>query len=169
MTFVKNEIVINLSRSELQMVNDVCAKFDESVKTNKHKPTFIHPYAPRATKVGIMAEVAFAQWSLFDYEYVRYQSQTDDVLGYQIKATERVDGSLIKQPHNPSGIYVLGIVNTTLNEVAFKGWMSSKEIQQECYWRSNVPKPGFFVPQSELWSMSELTETKELAAHRGAF
>jgi hypothetical protein len=62
---------------------------------------------------------------------------------------------------------VLGIVNAALDTVTFKGWLLSQEMQQDCYWRTDVPNPAYFVPQSELWSMSELTSTKELAAYHG--
>jgi hypothetical protein len=90
-------------------------------------------------------------------------------MGYQIKTTALSTGSLIKKLSNPSGTYVLAILNGDYESVTLKGWALSQEIEQECYWRNDVPKPAWFMPQSQLWSMDELTHTAELAAHNGAF
>jgi hypothetical protein len=120
-------------------------------------------------RVGYAGEYAFAKWLKVPFKYKSYDRLSTDVMGYQIKTTALSTGSLIKKLSNPSGTYVLAILNGDYESVTLKGWALSQEIEQECYWRNDVPKPAWFMPQSQLWSMDELTETAELAAHNGAF
>jgi len=164
---LKTEIVIDLDAADCRLRDTVTnQKINEAIRLKqKHKyeaATKKHPFY-----VGLTAEVAFAKWLHVPYYFVPYKKNSADVMGYQIKATHLEIGSLIKTEDNPDGVYVLGIVNAALNKVTFKGWLLSDEMQEDCYWRPEALNPAYFVPQSELWSMSELTSTKELAAYHG--
>ena len=164
---LKTEIVIKLDAANCRLRDQIVSMKITETKLLKQKHTFTPTSQRHPFYEGFTGELAFAKWLHVPYKYKPYDKQDADVMGYQIKTTQRPDGCLIKQAHMPTGVYVLGIVNAALDTVTFKGWALTHEIEQEAYWRTDVPKPAYFVPQSELWSMSELTSTKELAAYHG--
>ena len=161
------KIVIKLDAADCRLRDSIVSKKQTETKLLKQHHTFPVTDGKDPKYVGYTGEIAFSKWLHVPYTYKPYEKGDADVMGYQIKTTQRADGCLIKQLHMPSGVYVFGTVNDALDTVTFKGWILSEEIHQECYWRTDVPKPAYFVPQSELWSMSELTSTKELAAFHG--
>jgi hypothetical protein len=164
---IKTEIVIKLDDADCRLRDSIVSKKQTETKLLKQNHTFPVTDGKDPKYVGYTGEIAFAKWLHVPYTYKPYDKLDADVMGYQIKTTQRASGCLIKQAHMPRGVYVFGTVNDALDTVTFKGWILSEEIHQECYWRSDVPKPAYFVPQSELWSMSELTSTTELAAFHG--
>ena len=168
MTFMlKTEIVIKLDAADCRLRDSIVSKKQTETKLLKQHHTFPVTDGKDPKYVGYTGEIAFSKWLHVPYTYKPYEKGDADVMGYQIKTTQRVNGCLIKKAESPHGVYVFGTVNDALDIVTFKGWALSQEIHQECYWRTDVPNPAYFVPQSELWSMSELTSTKELAAYHG--
>ena len=166
MAQIDERVTIRLTGADRVEIEYLYRQLKKSTKDLGARDTFINGYTPKAAFTGLVAEYAFAKWFGVEYTIKPYDPTNDDVLGYQIKATERYNGCLIKQPHNPAGIYILGIVLNDYNEVSFRGWKDSSEIQRACYWRADVPKPGYFVPQAALWALSDLPETNELQTHR---
>ena len=166
MAQLDERVTIRLTGQDRLEINRLYRQLETQTQLLGARNTFTHGYTPKASFTGLVAEYAFAKWFGVDFSIKPYDPANDDVLGYQIKATERYNGCLIKQPHNPSGIYILGIVLNDYTEVSFRGWKDSTEIQRACYWRADVPKPGYFVPQAELWALSDLPETNELQTHR---
>jgi hypothetical protein len=163
---VKTEIVIPLTADDVRKIDNMVLMCQAEVKLRKASRSFAGPITDR---VGYAGECAFAKWLNVPFTYKPYNRLSTDVLGYQIKTTSLATGSLIMKPHNPAGTYVLAILNGDYESVTLKGWALSHDIKQECYWRNDVPKPAWFMPQKDLWSMNELTETAELAAHNGTF
>jgi hypothetical protein len=166
MAQIDERVTIRLTGQDRLEINRLYRELETQTKQLGARNTFTTGYTPKASLTGLIAEYAFAKWFGVDFTIKPYDPTNDDVLGYQIKATERYNGCLIKQPHNPAGIYILGIVLNDGTEVSFRGWKDSTEIQRACYWRADVPKPGYFVPQAALWALSDLPETNELQTHR---
>ena len=165
----KTEIVIQLTVHECVLRDEIVQRKIRECEQLKQRHTFQVQTARHPFYTGYTGEMAFAKWLQVPYRYTAYNPDNADVMGYQIKTTQLQTGCLIKQLHMPTGTYVLGIANAALDTVTFKGWALSQDIEQECYWRNDVPKPAWFMPQTDLWSMNELTETAELAAHNGTF
>ena len=163
------QVIIKLDQHDKNKINNIVLTCEAQIRLRKQRESFVHPNTAGTMQVGYTAEYAFAKWLGVPFSYRPYDRLSTDVMGYQIKATLLTAGCLIQKITNPAGVYVLGTVNDTYDVVTFRGWMLSNEIEHECYWRTDVPNPAWFVPQSQLWSMSELTATKELAAHNGAF
>lgn len=162
---IKTEIVIPLTADDVRRIFDIAATCDAQIKLRKQRDDYTA--FDHTNRVGYAGEYAFAKWLNVPFEYKPYDRHGTDVMGYQIKTTALSTGSLIKKLDNPPGTYVLAIINGDYESVSLKGWALSEEIEQECYWRNDVPKPAWFMPQSKLWSMDELTHTAELAAHHG--
>jgi len=163
---INERVTIRLTGQDRVEINRLYQERETQTKQLGARDTFTSIYTPKASFTGLVAEYAFAKWFGVEFVTKPYDPTGADVLGYQIKATERYDGCLIKQPHNPPGIYILGIVLNDFTEVSFRGWKDSTEIHRFCYWRADVPKPGYFVPQTQLWALSDLPETIELQTHR---
>jgi len=124
--------------------------------------------------VGFTVEAAWAQYNNAPYEYRPYKHNIDDVLGYQLRGTQHLDGGLFTHQDDPNAIYILGTVNENCDVVTFIGWSTKKRCNIPAHWRTKLnkvtlPRPAYFTSQQELWSFDLLPETKELAAHRGAF
>ena len=163
---VKTEIVINLDSDDLLKIDRIATICETQIKLRKQRDDFTA--FNDTNRLGYFGEYAFAKWLDAPFTYNSYDRLSTDVMGYQIKSTLLPAGSLIKKQQNPPGTYVLAVIDDKRDTVTFKGWALSSEIEQECYWRTNVPKPAWFMPQSKLWSMSELTATAELAAYHGS-
>ena len=162
---IKTQIVIPLTADDVRKIYDIAATCDAQIKLRKQRDDYTA--FDHTNRVGYAGEYAFAKWLKVPFKYKSYDRLGTDVMGYQIKATSLAAGCLIKKLSNPAGTYVLATLNGNYDSVTLRGWALSQEIEQECYWRNDVPKPAWFMPQSKLWSMSELTETRELLAHNG--
>lgn len=69
--------------------------------------------------------------------------------GEQVRHTERPNGCLIVHKKNADDhkFYLVTGIMPTMNVV---GWIMGRDAKQEQWWRTNVPKPAYFVPQSAL-------------------
>ena len=121
---------------------------------------------------GFAVEAAWAQYNGAPYEYRTYEKGIDDVLGYQLRGTQHLDGGLFTHQDDPNAIYILGTVNQTCDVVTFVGWSTKKRCNIPEHWRTKLnkvtlPRPAYFTSQQELWPFDLMPMTKELEAHRG--
>jgi hypothetical protein len=65
--------------------------------------------------------------------------------GLQVRWTDRPDGSLIVHRDEPEPFFVLVVGPAAPLRVV--GWVTREVGQQERWWRADVRKPAFFVPQ----------------------
>jgi hypothetical protein len=72
-----------------------------------------------------------------------------DVGGWQVKHTERANGSLVVPADAPDGV-VFCLVTGFPPVLNVRGYKLAREAKQTRFWRADVPRPAFFVPQSEL-------------------
>jgi len=130
---------------------------------------------PQATRVGFTVEAAWAQYNKARYVFRPYEHGIDDVLGYQLRGTQHLDGHLTTYDNDPKAIYIFGTVNENCDVVTFIGWSTKKRANIDTHYKTHWPsgqimhRPAFVTSQQVLWSFDLLPETKELAAHRGAF
>ena len=122
---------------------------------------------------GFAVEAAWAQYNGAPYEYRTYEKGIDDVLGYQLRGTQHLDGNLVTYDDDPNAIYILGTVNENCDVVTFIGWSTKKRANIPSHYQTHWPsgqvmhRAGFVTSQQELWSFDLMPMTKELAAHRG--
>ena len=130
---------------------------------------------PKATRIGFTVEAAWAQYNKTPYTFRPYEQGMDDVLGYQLRGTQHLDGNLTTYGNDPNAIYIFGTVNEHCDVVTFIGWTTKKRANVASHYSTHWPsgqkmhRPAFVTSQQELWSFDLMPETKELAAHRGAF
>ena len=130
---------------------------------------------PQATRIGFTVEAAWAQYNNAPYEFRTYEQGMDDVLGYQLRGTQHLDGNLTTYGNDPNAIYIFGTVNENCDVVTFVGWSTKKRANIPSHYKTHWPsgqkmhRPAFVTSQQELWPFEVMPLTKELAAHRGAF
>jgi len=73
----------------------------------------------------------------------------------QVRQTNHLNGSLIiytKDPVNHDYVLVVG----SMLEQRIVGWIEGKNGKQDKYWRTDVRKASYWVPQSDLHLISKL-------------
>ncbi len=120
----------------------------------------------RINRLGVMGELAVATYLQLPYSFdCNYTptSKDDDVHGIQVRATDYGNGSLITHPDDKDAPYVLVTLAITGHmqvTASLQGWLPLEQCNLWHYWRSNVPYPAYFVPQTALHPMATLTHTK---------
>lgn len=74
---------------------------------------------------------------------------TGDVAGAQVRHTKRADGSLICHKRDADEDRFV-LVTGSMPRFVVRGWILGAEAKADRFWRTNVPRPAFFVPQSAL-------------------
>ena len=88
----------------------------------------------------------------------KWKHEGTDVSGLEIRSTTLATGRLIlhhsDKDHAP---YVL-VISSPASEFQLMGWCYGIDGKQAKYWRTNVPRPCYMVPQSELKTVDSLVE-----------
>lgn len=75
-----------------------------------------------------------------------------DVAGAQVRHSRRPDASLILHERDADGDRFV-LVTGALPEMTVRGWLHGRDGKRPEFWRTNVPRPAYFVPASELRPM----------------
>ena len=77
----------------------------------------------------------------------------DDVRGLQVRQTTYKTGHLILHPDDDlPAVLVIGVIP----RFAIVGWIEPHHGKRERFWRADIARPCFMVPQSELRDPQEL-------------
>ena len=72
-----------------------------------------------------------------------------DVGSWEVRTTWRPDGSLIVHEGDADeAVFVLATGTSPTFDVTF--WAYGREAKRSEFWRENVPRPAFFMPQDEM-------------------
>lgn len=82
----------------------------------------------------------------------------NDVGKLEIRSTERFDGRLILHPTDKDFSPYLLITSEAHPTYHLVGWIYGIDGKIEKYWRDNVPRPCYMVPQNDLKSIDDLLE-----------
>jgi|GEM_PF-1926756 len=81
-----------------------------------------------------------------------------DVGNLEIRSTDLPNGRLIlHHSDKDTAPYVL-VISDERPIYKLVGWIYGSEGKQKQYWRSNVPRPCYMIPQSKLRDMKEIVE-----------
>lgn len=95
-----------------------------------------------------VAKVLNVHWTGLDGP----DKDTGDVAGAQVRHTRRMDGSLICHPRDDDADRFVLVIGA-MPDFRIAGWMWGREAKDQRFWRTNVPRPAFFVPSGELRRM----------------
>lgn len=101
---------------------------------------------------GACAEVAVAKATgrYWDAVVRRPEDLAGDVgRGLQVRSTRRSNGSLIIHHSDPDdAAFVLVVAKPPVFNLV--GWIRGRDGKHDEWWRADLPRPAFFVPQREL-------------------
>lgn len=93
-------------------------------------------------------------------EWQKWRRLGHDVSGLEVKYTEHEDGGLLlRKHHRDDAVYVLVRPRGLRHEIA--GWMYGREGKQAKYWREDVKKWCWIVPDSELRPIEEVEAARQ--------
>lgn len=75
-----------------------------------------------------------------------------DVAGAQVRHSRRQDASLILHERDADDDRFV-LVTGALPDMTVRGWCWGREGKRPHHWRTSVPRPAYFVPQSALRRM----------------
>ncbi|HLG28179.1 MAG TPA: hypothetical protein VI423_10375 [Paenisporosarcina sp.] len=91
----------------------------------------------------------------------KWKHKGNDVGKLEIRSTDRPDGRLILHPTDKDLSPYLLVLSTAHPEYQLVGWIYGEEGKDPKYWRDNVPRPCFMVPQEQLRSIDSLVNIIE--------
>jgi len=128
--------------------------------------------------LGYCAEIAVAEYLdvPWESEYIQNEKRVGDVMGYQIKSTERFDGQLLTNPNateyykgHPAGIYILVTVDLTQQLATIRGWEDSRNLWTVDLWDADMPTPCFAQDQEHLNPMKHLPDTPQMKSYKASW
>lgn len=156
---------IELSKEDLEFASAIAQKRNDSQRAAGRPDGLVKGSSIGRDVQGAQAELAASKmldlpwdgtWlpvSLWD----SWKHQGTDVSGLEIRSTTLSIGRLIlhksDKDHAP---YLLIIANA--NKFTLSGWCYGADGKQSKYWRENVPRPCYMVPQGDLKNIESLTE-----------
>jgi len=118
------------------------------------------PYNLIGNTRGRLAEVAVAKYFNCGYEPDQPCDSTkyDLLNGCEVRSNKYEWGHLIVHEWDKPAPYILCSTTDNANDFMVVGWRDLVDCQLDKYWRTDVPVPAYFVPQSDLHDMATLKE-----------
>lgn len=122
----------------------------------RNDPDAHHRDPMGAHVAGAIAEFAFARWAGKGWDPqigLAYAAASDgDVGRYEVKSTHYANGALMLQAHAcPDRAYVLVIAAPPRFRLV--GWLWGRDGMLPEFWRQDMPKPCYVIPQPQLRPM----------------
>jgi hypothetical protein len=157
-------MLIKLLDSDLEYAKQVAAKRNNSQRNAHRGDGVVMASSIYADVIGAEGELAVSKglglpW---DGEWLPIESwdtwklDGHDVGQIEVRSTKHASGRLILHPNDKDfSPYVL-VISTNSPEFRLAGWCFGNEGKKSSYWRTNVPKPCYMVPQERLYPMADL-------------
>lgn len=157
-----------LSAEELEHASSVAAKRNESQRGADRADGKVMESSLRADLMGAEGELAVSKaLSLpWDGEWLpievwdSWKLDGNDVGSLEVRTTDHENGRLILHPNDKDDVPYILVISTHRPQYKLAGWMLARDGKQEKYWRNDVPRPCFMVPQGSLRPMSELAQSR---------
>ena len=91
-------------------------------------------------------------------EWDQWKHHGNDVGKLEIRSTDRATGRLILHPSDKDHSPYLLVLSHARPVYKLIGWVYGADGKRNEYWRTNVPRPCYMVPQEELKAMEELLD-----------
>ena len=156
--------VIRLNDAEIAMCVDATHKRLNRIKQNGYQhrepATQYDPTNFENNYRGFVTECAAAKFFDENYEADKPCDRTrNDLLnGCEVRSNKYSWGHLIVHTWDKPASYILCLLTDNPNEFDVRGWRDLIDCRLDKYWRTDVPAPAYFVPQSDLHSMQQLKD-----------
>jgi len=148
-------LVVTLTPGEMALAAQVgCLQRINAIsRGHRHKFGFeasgMDPWATHIHAAAAEYVVARASGTFWKFNLVDDPRGTGDVVGWQVRSTERLDGCLILHPEDPPDARFVLVVGR-MPELRIAGWIIARDGQASRYWRSDIRHPAYLVPQRDL-------------------
>ncbi len=83
-------------------------------------------------------------------EWDTWKLEGNDVKGLEVRTTRLGHGSLILHPNDKNGVPYILVTAAERPKFKIVGWLLAEDGKQSQYWREDVPRPCYMVPQASL-------------------
>lgn len=172
-------MLITLNEKDVTLATEVAEMRNNSQRNAKRRDGLVKGSSVGRDLQGALAELAVSRALNLHWDgkflpikiWDTWKIEGNDVGKLEVRSTERSNGRLILHPKDKDFspyILVLSYTSgppfvTTDNELCepvykLAGWVYGIDGKKDKYWRDNVPKPCYMVPQSDLKTMDSLLE-----------
>lgn len=164
--FHSNQMLVTLDEKDILLATEVANMRNKSQRDAKRRDGLVKGSSLGRDLQGALAELAVSRaldlpWDgkwLPVPEWDTWKLEGNDVGKLEIRSTERFDGRLILHPSDKDySPYVL-VTSDAHPTYRLVGWVYGREGKEDKYWRDNVPRPCYMVPQSNLRTIDSLLE-----------
>ena len=156
--------IVELDANDLALCIEATNERIELIKQKNYKHRFMSlakkhdPFNRDGHYLAFLTELATARYLgvSYNFDIGPDATRTDLINGCQVRSTRRVEGCLIVQEFDKPAPFVLAIPFDSDHQIILVGWRDLIDCKLDKYWRTNVPKPAWFVPQEDLHDMNLL-------------
>lgn len=166
MAFDPVQMLVTLDEKDVQLATEVAGMRNRSQRDAKRRDGLVKGSSIGRDMQGALAELAVARALNLPWDgkwlpipiWDTWKHEGNDVGKLEIRSTERFDGRLILHPNDKDfSPYVL-VTSDSHPTYRLVGWVYGMDGKENKYWRENVPKPCYMVPQDNLRSIDSLLE-----------
>jgi hypothetical protein len=159
-----SKYIIELDENDIADCVEATNERIELIKQNRYEHRFARlakkndPFNREGHYQAFLTELATARYFGVSYNFdIGPDALRSDLInGCQVRSTRNINGSLIVQEFDKPAPFVLAIPLENDHQILLAGWRDLIDCRLEKYWRKDVPKPAWFVPQSDLHDMVSL-------------
>ena len=159
-------MLTTLDEKDILLATEVANMRNKSQREAKRKDGLVKGSSLGRDMQGTLAELAVSRALNLPWDgkwlpiaiWDSWKLEGNDVGKLEIRSTDRSDGRLILHPSDKDfSPYVL-VTSDAHPSYKLVGWVYGIDGKNEKYWRDNVPRPCYMVPQTNLKSIDSLLE-----------
>lgn len=159
-------MLITLNEEDVSLANDVAELRNKSQRAAKRRDGLVKGSSLGRDLQGALAELAVSRALNLPWDgkwlpisvWDDWKLEGNDVGKLEVRSTERANGRLILHPSDKDYSPYLLVTSEAHPTYKLVGWVYGKEGKLDQYWRDNVPRPCYMVPQDNLQTISSLLE-----------
>lgn len=167
-------MLIKLEEKDVSLATEIANKRNKSQRDAKRRDGLVKGSSLGRDLQGALAELAVSRALDLPWDgkwlpvkvWDTWKINGNDVGKLEVRSTDRIDGRLILHHSDKDFSPYLLVISQPLvmgddsSQLVYKlvGWIYGEEGKSNKYWRDNVPRPCYMVPQSKLKSMESLLE-----------
>lgn len=158
-----------LNEQDILLATQVAGMRNKSQRDAKRKDGLVKGSSIGRDLQGALAELAVSKSLKLPWDgkwlpiatWDSWKLEGNDVGKLEVRSTDRVDGRLILHPSDKDFSPYLLVTSDLHPTYKLIGWIYGMDGKVDKYWRNNVPRPCYMVPQSNLRSIEDLLEILE--------
>lgn len=159
-------MLVTLNEKDISLANDVAELRNKSQRAANRKDGLVKGSSLGRDLQGTLAELAVSRALSLPWDgkwlpistWDTWKLEGNDVGKLEVRSTDRANGRLILHPSDKDFSPYLLVTSENHPNYKLVGWVYGKDGKLDRYWRENVPRPCYMVPQENLRSIDDLLE-----------